>query len=365
VTFRRLAVILQMALLLCALMLIPPLRIEGYATGSRWNMRSVSYMLDPNNDSTLLGANSADEIVRAGLWWNVASSLGITRQGWDPNIPNARIVSTENFQVRNPCTGGNPGAIDQRFVALTCIDAASGIISRTRTYFNVSGTYQWVRDGTISPTQVDLFKHALHEFGHWFFLDDWREGDGNHPDAIMQNLNNTQPGEDDKHGATLLYGPWTRFETWSANGEIDRPSWLLNGLRNPDCNTGLPVLGPVFPELGVPLVDGTNNPYNHRHARFAGCSTLPGSYAYYLLYTSFNDDRTERHYFTIQSGWKLGWWQYNYEQLKMGVDLIMVDSMAMSRRCATAACETPTAIPSTRQVEAQSPTASGSIPRST
>jgi hypothetical protein len=197
-----------------------------------------------------------------------------------------------------------------------------------RVYFNNSGYWQWSTGTTqnCSTRQINVETVALHELGHMVGL--------HHEDRINVVMHPNlctawrEPTEDDKHGAVMLYGPRTRWETWSPNGRQNsvRYSQSVAGYFN--TSNPPPELGPRPAEFGVPLQIG--GPYDSRYGMMAGFAQAPYSFAYFNLFTADDDHpNSARSYVTIQNGMELRWFQYNYQQSTISVDFEMTDGSTL------------------------------------
>lgn len=307
-----------------AVLLLITVSAFAYKTSSKWpNTNQLYYYLDPNNDARLGVADSIGAINAASASWNGASAFRLGSTG--PYNPNGNTISAANFRSIDPCRPTGPP--DDTPAAVTCIYANPNVIYRATMWFNVSGTYAWNTNGTITTNRRDVQTTATHEFGHWYKLDDNPPG---HPEAIMTNAASRVLAEDDKQGATQMYGPWTGFERGQVRGEVNRIArHLSNGQEMRSNVAGYsgalpPELGPRGTEFGVPQWAGVN------YEMMAGRSQAPNSYVYFTLFTSENDSTVmPQNYVTIQSGMKLVWAQRNYQQKTMSVDFEMTDGSTL------------------------------------
>lgn len=295
----------------------------AYKSGAKWqNTRSLVYYIDPNI-STRLGVSGSDNLIKeAAARWNQASWFRLNFGS--PYNSNGNTFSTANFQQVNPCTGQSPG--DDSQYAVNCLFANPATISRTTSWFNVSPSITWNATGSTNcnsnPRTGSVLAMALHEFGHWYNLKDRPE---NHPEAVMWFNCTTRLflAEDDKHGATLIYGPWSSWENGQATGEINRNVYRRNvvgyfGNMNPP-----PELGPRRAEMGVPVQSG------QWYELMAGTAQSAYSYAYFDLFTWLNDSSATQNYVQIKPGMKLVWLQYNLQQRTMSVDFEMTDGTTL------------------------------------
>ena len=319
--WRKLLRIIIVALLTLQLLAVAAL-VAAYQTGARWpQSNQVLYYLDPSLETRLGAFGSAAAVNAAANSWNAASAFRLQNAGFfDPGLNS---VTTADFRnpVSIPC-----GPSDFQ-AAVTCIFANPTTIWKTQTFFNISGSFTWNTNGTITTNRRDVQTTATHEFGHWYKLDDNPPG---HPEAIMTNAASRVLAEDDKQGATQMYGPWTGFERGQVRGEVNRIArHLSNGQEMRSNVAGYsgalpPELGPRGTEFGVPQWTGVN------YEMMAGRSQAPNSYVYFTLFTSENDSTvTPQNYVTIQSGMKLVWAQRNYQQKTMSVDFEMTDGSTL------------------------------------
>ncbi|MDQ5825938.1 MAG: M10 family metallopeptidase domain-containing protein [Chloroflexota bacterium] len=166
---------------------------------------------------------------------------------------------------------------------------------------------------------MDMLTGGVHEFGHSLLLHDDPPG---HMEAVMYNTCTAKRElqEDDKHGATMLYGVRTGWEPGFAEGQHHRIAPNL-ALIVTGYFAGLnPELSPVtnVNEFGV-------MPYGSRMSRMAGRSLNSHSYVYFTLFTGEDDTGVDQNWLTIKPGMRLKWVQYNYQQSPMSVDLRLRD----------------------------------------
>ena len=197
-------------------------------------------------------------------------------------------------------------------------------------YFNNTQRTQWApmrwnTTGWVQPLNgfrnADVYNLALHEFGHWQFLGD---NPPNQATSVMNFQEIAKPNltDDDKHGATMLYGPFTSFEN-------DQARW--RGTNNfgfvHEANTSDSQILPV----GVDNINGTGYLLYPRSGsgqlRILGTANAGLSHAYHKLF-SYEDDNNpdivqNRSYITITNGMFLSWCQANMFQRTMLIDFYM------------------------------------------
>ncbi len=283
----------------------------AYHVGAKWqDTTSVLYYIDPNLDSTLTsGASSSVEA--AASKWNTSRMILVRTYSSHPNI-----ISTANFTSSQPCYIADP----YNTVGVNCVYANNTTISRNAIYFNTY--YSWNTAGIVDcgAKRWDVMASALHEFGHSYELKDSPAG---HPEAVMSYRCSLlrDLAEDDKNGATQIYGIRTGWEDGFALGEINTIAYALNvrgygGLSSPE-------LGRRGTEFGATPVSG------NWMELLAGEALSSQAYAYMRLFTSANDSGTQRNYLTIKPGMRLKWFQYNYQQRTMSVDFRMTDGSTL------------------------------------
>lgn len=321
--YQKMGILLTVVLAAVALSLFSS-EVSAYITGSKWqNATFMAYGIDPYLDS-LLSRNStvtgaAAQVDSATAKWN-SSRFTLLRD--DSQFPNGNIVSAYDFEVIQPCPVSDPTITR----AVNCLTLNSTTLFSSRIYFNRSGRYVWNTSGNVTCgsdfKDADVLATAAHEFGHSYFLGDNPPG---HPEAIMDSSAacNYRPNlaEDDKHGATLLYGIRTGWEDGFALGETNTWAYRLNvsgydGGPNPE-------LGRRGVEFGATPVSGS------WMELLAGNATSSYSYAYMRLFTSASDSGTQRNYLRIAHGMRLKWYQYNYQQRTMSVDFRMTDGSTL------------------------------------
>lgn len=321
---RRTRLPFLVVLALAAAMLIFPSATLAYQTGpKRQNTHGVIYYsLDPANDANLKVSGSSSQIDAAAAQWNAASYFTLSNSGTYNGVRDM-AVTTANF--RNGTCGGPP---NDGAAAVVCIVSSGNALISTIEYFNDSPTYAWNTSGNEqycanAPKPVDVHAVGLHEFGHWFNLADQP---ANHPEAVMSFDCSYKPNltEDDKQGATQIYGPYTGFESNNAQGVVDTPDGIANVTGY--YGSGNPQLGPVSQEPGAPVPAGS------MYERMVGdAQNAAYSAVYFRLFTNLNDTTTLNPpgYLTITSGMRLNWSQFNYQQSTMCIDFIMTDGSTL------------------------------------
>ncbi|HKP53379.1 MAG TPA: hypothetical protein VJ183_12105 [Chloroflexia bacterium] len=288
----------------------------AYQSGSKYfGTLTINYYIDPNL-GTGLGTSGAVTAFETGAtkWNTMRVNLVRTLTSTHPNQ-----VTYRDLVASPPCPLSTP----ENTFAVNCVTANPTSITNNKIYFNSNTTYfSWNTSGTTAcsgrPWPGDVQAIATHESGHSMFLGDNPAG---HSEAVMSFNCSTKRElqEDDKHGATMLYGVRTNWETGFADGQLSRiaPNLALNVTGY---DPGLsPELGPVFGEFGV-------TPFGSKYERMAGKSLNNYSYVYFTLFTAEDDSGTQQNWFTIRPDTHLRWFQYNFQQSTMSVDLRLRDA---------------------------------------
>jgi hypothetical protein len=208
-------------ILAIVVIMLAPGTSQAYSTRHRWpqTQRSVTYWvytdlsdkLFPNGGSQAGQTKVVNAIVDSAHQWNISSGFKFHRttsfveRHWDAYD----LMQPNWFAIVIPTTSGG-----------------TNILTRARTVFNNGPQFTWFTDGTMGPRsgggwRADVYKVALHEWGHWIFLQDYPENVHNYPDpnnlqanAVMWiDTNGAKPWLliDDKEGAVMTYGIETGF----------------------------------------------------------------------------------------------------------------------------------------------------------
>lgn len=313
----------------------------------KWaNTSVVQYSIDNNVDS-LLVTGAKNTIINNSIGqWNNASRLGFSLVD-PPNVGTPIYIKAVDYYSVS-AIGGCAVPSDRNTAGATCNNPGRYYNSTDHTWYetkaeiflNSSCNLHWTTSGPVSsngtpscstPWERSVQNTSMHELSHTYIMDH----DVNHQEAVgwphtTYAVHTLQ--EDDKHGATLIYGPRTGWEDGFANGEIDTIAFWNGLVGSYD--------GDIY---GYPIVNRTTaeQPRADREVvypyagsswmeRFAGCSEQGHSYAYMRLFSSSQDNSThnpiqERPYVRIKSGMHLKWAQYNFQQRNMSVDFKMVD----------------------------------------
>lgn len=183
------------------------------------------------------------------------------------------------------------------------VTITNGLITRAQMYLN--RYYGWP-SGTTEVQKV-----ALHEFGHWLWLEDIygpNHGGGcppyeqQHTDAVMYNADRTDLTWDEHFGAMFLYGPDYRgFEPdW---GYWDQPEGGSGG-----CSSGLSNCQAhrVTEENGVPVIWDNSVPgmWSNKYLKVYGNPWGSGHQSAYMSLFDVN--------LTIEPNMHLRWHQFFY-----------------------------------------------------
>lgn len=298
--------------------------VSAYVSGSRWQTPDIHYHLDPANDARLGINNSAGIIQSASIKWSKASEFRLIRSNdpYDAALPTT--VSTANFRLGSPCPDPIPN--EMLVPAVVCRSFVQGTMISSKMYFNISPSWTWNSTGTLNcgsmPRKMDLLVAALHEFGHWYNLKDITA-----PQASVMSFDCAAPerelAEDDKRGATQLYGPRTSWEPAEAIGGVNTLTLRLNVRGYFNSTTPPPELGPRRREMNVTPIHGS------WYEMMAGYATMARSYAYFQWFTYGDDTGPTQHYYKIRPNTKLRWYQYNFQQSTMGLDFVMSDGTTL------------------------------------
>lgn len=295
----------------------------AYQTKQKWQgSPTTDYSIDPDLRLKLsyyrpvVGTDSpATDITTAASKWNWSSRFTFRKATY----PSNNIITARDMDVALPC-GENSNVI-----ALTCIYSSGDALTSTDYYFNVSRDIEWrtdgVQDHNTYPLREDVLSNALHELGHWL-----RMGHNGDTRTVMQG-DGTARSElhyEDKRGVTQMWedgqtGGWWHYIAFRQS---------VAGYFNSD-NPG-PELSPVGIEMGVVPAQGNGS----KMERLAGYAQSGYAYCYFTLFTYETDNSDvypnlkDRQYVTIRPGMRLTWYQYNYQQRTMSVDLELIDPVS-------------------------------------
>ncbi len=318
--YRRKMMLLMASALSFVVMALPDpnSRALAYITQESREQSALSYSIDPNIDSLLHTSGAPSVIVTGAGRWSQASFFTLAQTGW---YPGGNIVTTMDFEYNSPPCG-NPGAT---VPATTCETYnSSDVVILSQTYLNTSRFISWNLDGVMdpnsNPVKVDVLTVSLHELGHWFILD---HDCGSHSEAVMCPNYRTkqQLFDDDKHGVTQFYGPYTGWENGFAQGFYSQRAYYQNVTGYPP--SSIPELGPTSAEFGVPV------PSQSKYERMAGTATGSYSYSYFTLFSGSEDNGGLGRYLRVRSGMHLHWLQYNYQQSTASIDFETTDGSTL------------------------------------
>jgi hypothetical protein len=335
-----------------------PSSLFAYSTGPRW--RGINYYTfypDPNLDANLRVTGAQTALDASANVWNRASRWALRANRTFYNINYTGTIGTADFTGQNECGPHWPNGyydVADTTYAIVCTDTddpqndihESTVVEYNRMVFNTSARYVWNTTGgmdlTYGPNNnqrlADVRTVATHEMGHFYFL----RHPGHHPEAVMNFDGNTRKwdlAEDDKQGATQMYGPYTGWENGYATG-------IQNNLDLNRSVTGFYCDQSLIPELGPRPAEFNVSPYlGSRHLMIAGCAQDAYSYAYMRLFTSdcfpingvghcFNEPEPNlpqglNNWLVIEPGMRLRWYQYNVMQSTISLDFLMTDLTTM------------------------------------
>lgn len=205
-------------------------------------------------------------------------------------------------------------------------DVPAGVCGPERNiYLNSDPVFQWNTNGIMNYSQrkVDYLTVLLNRIGALWGL--------THPpatpSAVMHNNWTTKQllNEDDRRGATQLYGPETGFETNATLGWLPGYSFYhAQGNENVVAeirDVSSASLRPVAGELGVTPFSGS------RYLRLTGSANASYSYTYMKLFTANNDELgSNAQHATLTGSSSITWYQYNHTKARMGIDILFIDS---------------------------------------
>lgn len=321
----------------------------AYKTARYWNTSAIYYRLHVNLGSSLGLSQAAvqTQIDLAATTWNVASRLDLYRT----TLSTAPLITTEVMQ-------------EEGRYGVTLLWAAPSGFPLTGTYemrlnnrynfhWNTSGVQGRRPGGPPFEYDADVRSIVSHEFGHVLGLTHPDDSDGLQVRVFPTNPStNTQdatqsimgrgfdtssiPRIDDKLAIAMTYGIDTGFEQSQYLGldyNPDDPALPPGYLRvstwgSPSCSGADRPWYWTYNYANEPI--GNNKPPlgsgNNRVMRFDGCSKTTGSpnYAYATFTTAFFDKANgcgSPCYFEIKSNTNVRWYQYNYSQCTISIDI--------------------------------------------
>lgn len=340
-----------MGLLFGIVPILTPSFTQGYETVARYRDTVAYYDIDPNFEASLSRyhpndpATGAHNEARAAMSrWTDASAASFPEvPASDPYNPYAsHNITTADFQKDRECQPIYYTDLPDTFWAYNCwlISSDNKHNDFAKIVLNASSSYLWNTYGKMesSTRTADVRTVVLHEHGHSLALQDKPD---NHPEAIMWFNGNRGVGqggwaltEDDKRGATLLFGPYTGFDNGRALGiqyDDANDHAMYTTYRAQVVNWfNEPATVPLMVHSEKELVDGRwiVPYYGDRMLRIEGASTGASSYVYFKLFTIL-DDTFNDHGMLITRGMHLKWCQYNFQQSTVSIDFLMSDGTAL------------------------------------
>ncbi|HEX9990870.1 MAG TPA: matrixin family metalloprotease [Chloroflexia bacterium] len=289
---------------------------------------NVYYGIESNFD-TNLGLPGATDIVAYDIVpkWNKVTWHHLTR--YTPWNSNDTGIATWN-QPTVTAPGCESIGVLGPDPAITCPEPIyTSAHTKARIYLNTGSYYgfswTWNNSGIINcssnPGQIDLKTVTLHEFGHTLSLG---HNTNNSAEVMVPDCRVKQVlWMGDRDGAVQIYGPKTSWD-WTdgyALGETNIIALRNNVAGYFNSTNPPPELGNRGSEYGVTPVAGS------RMELLAGYAQASYSYGYMRLFSFANDNTGphNEHYLTIDSGTKIRWFQYNYQQSTMSIDFRMSD----------------------------------------
>lgn len=319
----------------------------GGSSGKWQNTRIVYYTVDDALNTRLVSGAKNTVINNSIAQWSNASRLAFTQVEPYSTGEDMYITAVDYYSVSMLGSCSLPSNLNT--AGANCVGAHitynsadhTDYVDKSELFLNSSANLRWCLSCSItsngvpspsSPWDRSVLNTSMHEISHSYILDH----DSSHQEAVSwpHTANNSQVHtiqEDDKNGATQMYGPRTGWENGFANGEIDTIAFWNGLVGSYDGNIyGFPILNRTTSEQ--PRTD-REVVYPHDGSwmeRFAGCSEYAHAYAYMRLFTSANDNSVEsnlreRPYLRIKSGMRLKWVQYNFQQRYFGIDFKMID----------------------------------------
>lgn len=121
-------------------------------SGIKWRTTSVTFDFDDISWPSL-GSDWKNRVYDAANKWNSASRLKFSYSGWSWNDWYYRYISDLNVLAQT-----------RRYLS-------NGYLSEVNT--DVNNRFSWYSGtGTPASYQYDLYSVVLHEFGHWYRLND-------------------------------------------------------------------------------------------------------------------------------------------------------------------------------------------------
>lgn len=329
----------------------------------RWpqTTKSKTYYVQTNLWS-LLGLPSSQQttiinaISNARNQWNISSRMTFVRDPGGSSLPRYWTAGYINSSSTAAHVIFNPGT-DEAY-----------------TVFNTHPAFTWYLNGTHGPRpgggwNTDVYKVSLHEWGHWFSLQDYpsytwlQTTGGTQANAMMwydPHGSKTSLFTDDKAGATMIYGISTSFEVsqflglLNASGQNPVPMPANNVAAYAATCTAASSGNPDYWTYNAGTDGISASPGGGRFMRFRGCARSASlqARAYMFLASSTHDSSGHQGsacaancYQKIQPGMSLQWLQRNQEGCAAIISLRFTDGTYLHDYPAVADTSSRTVVP--------------------